>query len=60
MFRIFSYFYLQEDKFTFTNEVKHGDDTNNAKSAFIKSYRYPQIHKQEFNTKISKCLINVS
>ena len=41
---------------TFTNEIKHSIDTNDSKPVFTKSYRYPQIHKQEVKTQVSKML----
>lgn len=49
-------FYLEGDKLTFTNEVKHSIDTNNAKPVFTRSYRYPQIHKEEVKSQINKML----
>lgn len=49
-------FYLENDVLTFTNEIKHSIDTNNAKPIYTKSYRYPQIHKEEVRTQISNML----
>lgn len=49
-------FYLEGDQLTFTNEIKHAIDTNDAKPIFTKSYRYPQIHKEEVKTQVSKML----
>ena len=49
-------FYLEGDKLTFTSEIKHSIDTGNTKPIFTKSYRYPQIHKEEVKTQIKKML----
>lgn len=49
-------FYLEGDHLSFTNEIKHTIDTNNAKPVFTKSYRYPQVHKEEVKTQVSKML----
>lgn len=49
-------FYLDGDNLTFTNEIKHTIDTNNARPVFTKSYRYPQIHKEEVKTQVNKML----
>jgi RNase H-like domain found in reverse transcriptase/Reverse transcriptase (RNA-dependent DNA polymerase)/Integrase zinc binding domain/Integrase core domain len=49
-------FYLEGDKLTFTNEIKHRIDTNDSKPIFTKSYRYPQIHKQEVKKQINDML----
>lgn len=49
-------FYLEGDHLSFTNEIKHTIDTNNSKPVYTKSYRYPQIHKEEVRTQVSKML----
>lgn len=49
-------FYLEGDVLTFTNEIKHSIDTQNSKPTYVKSYRYPQIHKQEVKDQINKML----
>ena len=49
-------FYIEGDSLTFANEIKHSIDTSNAKPIFTKSYRYPQIHKEEVKTQIGKML----
>ena len=49
-------FYLEGDNLTFTNEIKHVIDTNGARPVFTKSYRYPQVHKEEVKSQISKML----
>lgn len=49
-------FYLDGDNLTFTNEIKHQIDTNNAKPTFTKSYRYPQIHKEEVKSQVNNML----
>lgn len=49
-------FYLEGDVLTFTNEIKHSIDTNNAKPIFTKSYRYPHIHKEEVKSQINNML----
>lgn len=41
---------------TFTNEIKHSIDTKDSKPIYTKSYRYPQIHKQEVKSQVSKML----
>lgn len=49
-------FYLEGDKLSFTNAIKHEIDTGNHKPVFTKSYRYPQVHKEEVKTQIQKML----
>ncbi|XP_050310841.1 uncharacterized protein LOC126746579 [Anthonomus grandis grandis] len=49
-------FYIEGDQLTFTNEIKHSIDTNNAKPIYTKSYRYPHIYKEEVKRQISKML----
>lgn len=49
-------FYLEGDHLTFTSEIKHPIDTNNAKPVYTKSYRYPQIHKEEVKNQVNKML----
>ena len=49
-------FYLEGDKLTFTNQVKHEINTGDAKPIFTKSYRYPHAHKQEVKTQMDKML----
>ena len=49
-------FYLEGDHLTFTNEIKHSIQTKDAKPIYTKSYRYPQVHKEEVKTQISKML----
>lgn len=51
-------FYLEadiQDILSFTNDIKHAIDTNNAKSE-TKSFRYVHIHKKEPKTIYPKCL----
>jgi hypothetical protein len=49
-------FYLEGDKLTFTNQIKHEIITESEKPIFSKSYRYPQIHKKEVKKQITKML----
>lgn len=49
-------FYLDGEHLSFTNERKHPIDTKDAKAIYTKSYRYPQIHKEEVRTQVSKML----
>lgn len=49
-------FYLEGDTLTFTNEIKHIINTEELKPIYTKSYRYPQIHKQEVKKQISEML----
>lgn len=49
-------FYLEGDQLTFTNKIKHEIITNNAKPIASKSYRYPQIHREEVKRQINKML----
>ena len=49
-------FYLEGDMLTFTNEIKHEINTGESKPIYTKSYRYPQIHKQEVKKQISEML----
>jgi hypothetical protein len=49
-------FYLEGDKLTFTSEIKHSIQTKDTKPIYTKSYRYPQVHKEEVKTQISKML----
>lgn len=49
-------FYLEGDSLTFTSEIKHSIDTSVSRPVFTKSYRYPQVHKEEVKQQISKML----
>ena len=49
-------FYLEGDNLTFTNEIKHSIDINNSRPIFTKSYRHPQVHKEEVKSQVSKML----
>jgi len=49
-------FYLDGDILSFTSEIKHSIETNGARPVFSKSYRYPQIHKEEVKSQINKML----
>lgn len=49
-------FYLEGDKLSFTNQIKHEIKTTDSEPIFTKSYRYPQAHKQEVKSQIDKML----
>lgn len=49
-------FQQETERLTFTNQVKHEINLSNEKPSFVKSYRYPEIHKEEVNSQISKML----
>jgi hypothetical protein len=49
-------FYKENEKLTFTNEVKHRIVTKNEIPVYSKSYRYPEIHSEEVDRQISKML----
>lgn len=49
-------FFLEGDKLSFTSEIKHEIITNDAKPIVSKSYRYPQIHKNEVKSQIKTML----
>lgn len=49
-------FYLEGDKLTFTNQIKHEINTESNIPIFSKTYRYPHIHKDEVKRQISEML----
>lgn len=49
-------FYVEGQNLTFTNHVKHHIRTSDEIPVYTKSYRYPEIHKQEVRKQISKML----
>ena len=49
-------FYLEGDKLTFSNRIKHSIKTTDPNPIFTKSYRYPYVHKQEIKKQIDKLL----
>lgn len=49
-------FYLEGDKLTFTNQIKHEIRTTDDKPIFTKSYRYPHAQKIEVREQIGKML----
>jgi len=49
-------FYIDGDRLTFTNEIKHQIDTGNARPIATKSYRYPVVHKEEVKKQVNKML----
>ena len=55
-FEFLDIFYLEGDKLTFTNQIKHEIQTGDAKPIFTKSYRYPYVHKEEVKSQIKKML----
>lgn len=49
-------FYLEGDKLTSTKLIQHEINTNNSAPIVSKTYRYPEIHKEEVNKQIEKML----
>lgn len=49
-------FFLEGDKLSFTSAIKHEINIGDNKPIFTKSYRYPQIHKQEVKSQIQTML----
>ena len=49
-------FFLEGDRLTFTNEIKHEINLHDPKPVFTKNYRYPYAHKQEVKEQINKML----
>lgn len=49
-------FYLEGEKLSFTNKIKHSIKTNDEIPIYTKSYRYPFVHRQEVQDQISKML----
>lgn len=49
-------FYLESEKLTFTNAIKHKIETTNDIPVHTKSYRYPHCHKAEVQEQIKKML----
>lgn len=55
-FKYADIFHLEGDKLTFTSEIKHDIITTTNVPISSKSYRYPQIHKEEVKSQINKLL----
>lgn len=51
-------FYSKEIPLTFTNQVKHKINTTDENPIFVKSYRYPEVHRQEVKDQIKEMLDN--
>lgn len=51
-----STFFQENTDLTFTSEVKHRIQTLNDLPVYVKSYRYPEIHKEEINNQITEML----
>jgi Reverse transcriptase (RNA-dependent DNA polymerase). len=49
-------FYIEGSNLTFTNEIKHRIKTSDEIPVYTKSYRYPEIHKNEVRTQIQSLL----
>lgn len=49
-------FHLENNKLTFTNQIKHKIRTTDEIPVYTKSYRFPEIHKKEVETQINKML----
>lgn len=49
-------FHLPDDKLTATDAVKHEINTSSSQPINVKSYRFPEIHKQEVCSQINKML----
>lgn len=45
-------FYLEDEKLTFTNRIKHQIKTIDETPVFSKTYRYPYAHREEVKTQI--------
>ncbi|XP_055840663.1 uncharacterized protein LOC129908283 [Episyrphus balteatus] len=48
--------YIEGEQLTFSNQIKHTINTTDDVPIYMKSYRYPYIHKQEVQDQISKML----
>lgn len=49
-------FYQENTDLTFTHAIKHTIKTSNDLPIYSKTYRYPEIHKEEVNTQINDML----
>lgn len=49
-------FHCEDFPLTFTNEIKHGIRLKDEAPVYTKSYRYPQVLKQEVQQQVSKLL----
>ena len=49
-------FQRENNKLTFTNEIKHSIKTKDDIPIYTKSYRYPVVHKEEVRNQINKML----
>lgn len=49
-------FYVEGERLTFTNKIKHHIRTTDELPVYTKSYRYPFVHRQEVRDQITKML----
>ena len=49
-------FYLEGEKLTFSNAIKHRINTENDLPVYTKTYRYPYCHKEEVRQQVNKML----
>lgn len=49
-------FYLEEDKLSYTNAIMHEIPMTSCSPVNTKTYRYPEVHKEEVNKQINKML----
>jgi hypothetical protein len=49
-------FYLEGDPLTCTSAIQHSINTGNSAPIHVKSYRFPECHKQEVDKQINKML----
>lgn len=49
-------FYLEGDPLTCTNAIQHSINTGDAPPIHVKSYRFPEVHKQEVENQMQKML----
>lgn len=49
-------FYIEGDPLSCSNAIEHSIDTGNAPPIHVKSYRFPECHKEEVETQIRKML----
>lgn len=49
-------FFREDQKLSFTNKIKHRINTSDDLPVYVKSYRYPHVHKEEVRKQINKML----
>lgn len=50
-------FHVDDNKLTFTNQIKHAIRTNDEIPIYAKTYRYPEVKKKEVRTQTTKMLL---